>query len=697
MSPDGERDYITEPQVREATYSIPKFGYATSFTPSEFPITYARKLRNRFKNAEGGAEKRQGVSDDWGFQLGHAITGVHEHVSKSGAETLFVSGEGKVYKVDESAGTATSVYTGLDPVERVRSVQMGDKLIFWNGVDRNFYTDDAGATFQNLEPIMEVGTMAVGTTVAGFSDADVSNWITETNVEVNDLVYNRRAKAYGIITSVTTAKITHTEIRGLLGEGIGKPAGVSAQKAGDGYEILDLIELNVIPDASGEDDNVATATSGTSSTVVAVSGVDFSTTDIRKGDIIRNTTRSAVTDVTSVSANINITKVSGQSSGDSLLFFKSAMPISKHCHVHFGRLYHIDERDQTKIRISGRNNPTDMTEDAGTLDSITYDFGSQQPQGEILKAMGSFQRYFMAFGDKNVFAYSGTDPIGASAASIDFEPAGLFPYGVVSTYGVAGLGNDIVFVNNEGLQSVSLIDDASNLARNTLSDQLRTTLRSEIKAATEGNIQLVHYPRRSWLLMKVGSQIHCYNYTSFVGDPNRSLAKEPGSWALFDGKFARQNVYYVRRNGDLLCGGPEGRLYRADAGVFSDDGENYTTELGWPYLTLDEPKKTVRHKRGRFIKPLFDTGTAVSYTVRAEAGYDAESTDTITVTASGGGQPIGSAIIGSATIGGSSVTNKKHDLVWKGEVVKIDIETNDSEGPDVISKITLYGSMWGRR
>lgn len=678
--------------MREVTYSVPKLGYATSFTDSEFPITYARKLRNRFKNAEGGAEKRQGITELAGttdFQ----ITGIHEYVASDGTTTLFVSGGGNIHSVNESAGTTTQAHTGLDANARLRSVQMGDRLIFWNGVDRNFYTDDAGASFNELKALLETGLVSSSASATELTDTDVTNWIGGTSVGTNDLVYNRTKDAYGIITAVASAGVTHTRI-GPNSTGIGVAA--SAQEAGDGYEVTDLVELNIVPDSSGEKDNLATATSGTSTTVVAVSGTDFSATEIKVGDIIRNTAVSAgaVTRVTSVSANLVVTAVSGQSSGDTLQFFKSAMPISKYCHVHFGRLYHIDVREQTKLRISGPNNPTDMTQEAGTLDAITYDFGSQQPHGEILKALGSFQKFFMAFGGRNIFGFSGTDPIGSSP---DFEPEGLFPQGLVSTYAVEGLGNDIAFVNTEGLQSIALVDDASNLSRNALSDQVRTTLREKINEASEEDIQLVHYPRRSWLLLKVGTQLYCYNYSSIIGDPNRNITREPGSWQLFDGKFARQSVYFVRKNGDLLCAGPERKVYKADSGVFSDDGEIYTTELAWPYLSLDEPKKTVRHKRGRYIKPIVDTGSNITYTIRAEAGYDAESTDTITATVSGGGQPIGVAIVGASRIGGSSVTNKKHGLVWKGEVVGIEIETNDSEGPDVISKITLYASMWGRR
>uniref|UniRef100_UPI00190FAF14 hypothetical protein n=1 Tax=Klebsiella pneumoniae TaxID=573 RepID=UPI00190FAF14 len=89
--------------------------------------------------------------------------------------------------------------------------------------------------------------------------------------------------------------------------------------------------------AAGNLDNVATATTGTTTSVVAVSGVNFANTEIRTGDFVYNTTRAAVSIIGSVSANVNITKpISGQVSGDALAFFKSAMPIASWLHVHYG-------------------------------------------------------------------------------------------------------------------------------------------------------------------------------------------------------------------------------------------------------------------------------------------------------------------------------------------------------------------------
>lgn len=667
--------------MREVTYSVAARGLATSFAEAELPIQYAARFRNRFINVRGGAEKRQGISQRANtVPSGPNLTGLHELVKSNGTTLEFTSGNGTIYRRDGDDWVA--VKSGLDPAP-MESVQMGERLIFYNGVDRNFFTKD-GETFEDLLPIIAQGKTDGSANTTTISDADYSNWATGTDVATNDLVWNVTKDAYGAITAVTSAAITHTTI-GTGGDGIG--AADEDQSANDFYRILDMVELNIIP-TENDPDNIAVAASGASDIVVRVSAVDFSTTEIKTGDYIRNTTRGAVTRVTSVSADVNVVPVSGQIAGDSLVFLKSAMPITYGAHVHYGRLYMIDARDRQKVRISGANDPQDMTTDAGTLDSISFSFGDLQPQGDVLQWIDSFQRFFIMGGRRNIYAYAGTSPIGEDA---DFIPIGLFPQGSVSSNGSQSTGNDMTFVSPDGLQSFALIQDASNLQRANLSEQIKVTLREEIRNASD--IQLIHYPRRSWLLLKVGSQMYVYSYTVFIGDAD---GLETGAWHLFDGLFARQNAYMVNSEGDLVCCGANGKVYTFDQDTFTDDGQPYTTEYQTGWLSLEEPKKTRRRKALNYIRPILDAGGAVEYTIRAEAPFDATSTDSLIVSTSGATNSIGQGVIGDASIGGSSVLNDKYPLRVRGEVVRVSFETNDDQGPDVINRYTLFGSVHGR-
>ncbi len=684
--------------LKEASYQIARRGFATSFNESELPPDFALKFRNRFINQVGGAEKRRGIIAKGNDVPGAPdLTGVHELVRADGTAVLFVSGQGTIYRFDDPSYVAARA--GLDMAAVIRSVQIGDKLIFYNGVDRNTFTTD-GTAFDEQRPKIEVGSATAGTTSQAIADSDVDNWIVDTNVVVNDLVFNRTQNGFGVVTAVVTASVEHTTISSAA-TGIGLVTGI--QQVGDRYEMLDLVELNIIP-TDGDDDNVFIAAVGTSATGIVASAVsNFVATDVRVGDYARNTTRSAVTQVTAITtAGLRCVGITDQTNGDSIILLKSAMPITKKAHIHFGRMYMSDERDQRLVRITGAGNPFDLTTDAGTLDSSTFSFGELQPTGDAVVSMASFQRFFVITGRQNTYLYSGTDPIVDTSGASSFDIIGLFPHGTVSPDGLISIGNDVAFVSNDGVQTASLVSDSSTLGRANIADPIKTTIRDLITSTPEAEIIAFHYPKRSWLCIKLGSEIYVYNYTPYYGqDRLRSttrgdiLSTKDGSWSLFDGKFARQNVYFIRRDGTLLCAGAGGKVYEFDQG-FNDDGETYTTEYEAGWHTLDEPKRRVNIKKVGYVKLILDTADAIVYTVRGEGAFSVESSETVLVTADTS-QSIGVGIIGQATIGGSSIDNIKFPIRLRGEQFRLNIKTSDQSGPDIISRITYYATKHGKR
>lgn len=685
--------------LREASYQIARRGFATSFNESELPPDFALKFRNRFINQVGGAEKRQGISSKGNDVSGAPnLTGIHELVLADSTAVLFVSGQGTIYRFDDP--DYVSVQSGLDIAAVIRSVQIGDKLIFYNGLNRNIFTTD-GIVFDEQRAKIEVGAATADTDDSSIHDSDVDNWIVDTNVAVNDLVFNKTVNGFGVIAAVATASVAHTTISSAA-TGIGLVTGI--QQAGDRYEMLDLVELNVIP-TDGDDDNVFIAAVGASATGIVASAVnDWTATDVRLGDFIRNTTRAAVTEVTAITtAALRCVGITGQTDGDSIVLLKSAMPITKKAHIHFKRMYMSDERDQRLVRITGSGNPFDLTTDAGTLDSSTFSFGELQPTGDAVVSMASFQRFFVITGRQNTYLYSGTDPISDGTAVVDFDIIGLFPHGTVSPDGLISIGNDVAFISNDGVQTASLVSDSSTLGRANIADPIKTTIRDLISTTPEAEIIAFHYPKRSWLCIKIGSELYIYNYTPYYGqDRLRSstrgdiLSTKDGSWSLFDGKFARQNAYFIRRDGVLLCVGAGGRVYEFDQGGFDDDGETYTTEYETGWNTLDEPKKRVNIKKVSYIKLILDTAGAIVYTIHGEGAFSIESSETVLVTADTS-ESIGVGIIGETTIGGSSIDNIKFPMRLRGEQFRLNIKTSDQFGPDIISRITYYATKHGKR
>ncbi len=686
--------------VIETKYSPGRYGLGNEFAKSEIPIEYSYRLVNRFINLKGHAEKIQGL-DQLGSTISGAptITGLHEHIKNDGTVTLMASGNGTIWSVNETTGVWTQVLTGKDPSKRLNSVQMGEKLIFFNGSDRNFYTDDGGVTFSELRALMERGQgSSTSTSAGGLSDSNVTNWLTETFVTNNDLLYNSTLQAYGIVTSVAASNLQNTVI-GSAATGLGRSAVTvsGSQQAGDFYQIIDLVELNIIPQNNGLD-NFAAGTTGTSAAGVAVSGVDWTKTEILPGDYYYNTTRAAVAMVSAVTtAQLTGTSIVGQASGDSFQFFKSAMPVANWAHVHFGRAYYIDKRKPSQVRISGPNDPQDMTTFQRSLSSISQDYGAKQPQAETLLSLKTFQKYLVANGQRNIYYDDGITSIADTTAStVDFAPVGLFPQGGVSRYGLESIGGAMTSISNDGLRNVT--SSFTNLTFQTanISEAIKSDLKSQIvsKLTDPDEIWAVHYPRRNWLMCKVGDVIYNYNYTPSYID-GQIQPSQYGSWSIFNSKLAQQKCYFVRRNGDLICAGANGKVYNFEVGHYDDDGASIQTVIETGWLTMQEPQQSTQLKSGTYIRTQFEAGAPVRYTITATGDFSEISTDTAIVTADGVGE-VGFAQVGTSPIGGQRILDQKVPLRWKGKQFKIRVETDDTSGPDIITGFTVYGNILGK-
>lgn len=677
------------------TYRMPQMGLGTDFSEFDRPINFASTYTNRFRNITGGAERRPGmqVINSATVPTLPNLTRLHEYVDKVGNETLMASDDfGNIYRMDTSAWSVA--LTGKSAF-RMISAEANNKLIFVNGVDRNFYTQDGGVTFRELKALITQGTLAGGSNTTTVIDGNVSNWINATLVSNNDIVFNVTVSGFGLVTTVASASLTITAI-GAAGNGAGK-AGAD-QQPGDLYQLMDYVALNVIPDGFGGQADTGTAGVGTTTTVVTVSGVDFSTTEMRQDDFIYNATQGAIAHVGTVSANINLKEtIVGQSAGDALVFFKSAMPIASWIHVHYGRVAYLDARNNQRIVFSAPDDPQDVTTFQKTLDSTSFQFGTQQPEADTLLSMETFLSYFVASGKKNLFIYQGDTPIqDTSSTTVAFTPIAFYPNGIAGRFGLETNGGDLLHITVDGLQAISIGFNAFSVNQNNASVPILNTLRSSIQSQSNSdNIQLTYYPRRRWLLNKIGDQVYILNTQPSYDATGQQ--QQIASWHLYSGTWAQQNHYFVRRNGDLLACGANGGVYFMDASAATDLGQPIATDLTTAWVRLEEPQVTPRIKQGNYIRPIFESSPNVEYTISVVAGLDNYSSDSILVSAGGTGA-IGTAIIGIDPIGGGSFAQgNKYPLIWRGEQAQIEFTTQSSAPEDIITSYTLFGSIGGAR
>ncbi|NDD53715.1 hypothetical protein EBZ39_07525 [bacterium] len=677
--------------MQSISYTVPRNGMATDFARSEESLEYSPDLRNRFINITGAAERRRGFSRLLPQVPGSPnLTRFHEYIAEDGSIVNMASTDtGTLYRYNGT--TWTAVVTGKGN-GRILSIQSGNSMLFCNGTSRNFITKDGGLTFQDAVARIVEGKAAAGSNATTLQDSNVSNY-TNLFAANNDIVWNVTKNAYGAVTNIATATITHTSI-GTAGKGSG--AATSNQAPGDAYVLIDTVALNIIPVGTntGIFDNIATAGSGTNSTTIAVSGVNFSTTKIRVGDYIINTTQNAVMRVSAVGTNLTVPTVTGQTSGDSLVFLKDAMPISNYLHINWGRGYLFDVRDPNKIRITAKDDIQDLTTFQNTLDASAYNFGQLQPIGDTLISMTTYQRFLVVAGKRYVYVFSGVDPIQDTSTSVvSFAPVIVYPQGLVSRFGIISNGNELMFVNPDGLLNASVGSNNNSLVSGNLSEVIKSRVRSQIAQTAADDIQVIFYPRRNWMMFKIGGIIYNFNQTS-VANLDGTL-RSGGTWSYFDGTYANMNHYYVRQNGDLVACGSNGGVWLMDDG-FSDNGDIITTSMEFPYVRLEDPQRSVRIKSVKYIRFNFESGGSITYNIVANAGFDNLSKDTVSVTSTGGGV-IGQAVVGTTPIGGSGVQLAKTPLRVRGEEAKIIITSSSLSGPDVVSGFTLYGEVGGIR
>jgi hypothetical protein len=453
--------------------------------------------------------------------------------------------------------------------------------------------------------------------------------------------------------------------------------------------------------ASQDPDNVALAGNGTSATKTQVSAVggrvNFANTQTKVGDFLNNTTRNRIGRITKVSGNeLTHSSIAAQTSGDSLTFHKYAMPIASRAHVHYGRAYYVDARDQTKIRISGPNDPQDMTTDAGTLDSATFKSGGQSPGGDVVVGMGTFQKFFVFAGKRYVAMFSGISPIqDISTNTSDFKPESFFPQGLVSPDSLLTIGNDIVFLTPDGMQSATLAGAETLPTRQNLSDAMRSEIVAELDEIDAGKVLLVNYPRRNWVIAKVSSRLYCFNYSPNLGIQARGEGdvNQPGtrgSWHVIEGRMARMNDYFVRHDGNLVCCDSSGRVFEFDsADVYTDGGSalgTYTWRYQTAHLGMDEANKGLgrpsrRQKKGVSFMPTIQTSVQTTYQIRASAPYSQESGEFVTKVIDGSAVP---------------VQTPKIPLTWRGERVRIDLQ-GTAMGYDALTHYSIQYNAYGTR
>mgnify|MGYP001586510540 CR=1 FL=1 len=538
-------------------------GFADSRSHVSHGMGYSHNLDNLIISGMGVGENRQVINQILVSAFPNRVSSIHEHINAIGSSTYYAGANGQLFTITVASGAISQPVTatapsGYDAARRIRSVQMGNRMIFYNGTNRPFWTEN-GTTFEEQRALTGFGSATGITSALSLLDNGIVNWILEP-IAVNDIVYNRTENGFGVITAITTGRVDHTAISSAA-TGIGIITNISS--AGHAYEIIDTVALNVIPADGPLNDNVGLAGVATGAGQITVSGMtNWFATEVRVGDYVRNPTRSAITQVTAIaSATLGVNGITGQVCGDSLLFLKGAMPIPFFSHIFFDRMYSIDARDRSKIRVSTKDDPSDYTTAGGTLESMTIAAGNMAADAERFLQITSFRDNIVFGGEKNIIMFTGGDPIAdVSGAAIDFKISTIIPSGIVSQDSMTPVGNVLLFVSRDGVQAAGY-QITQQIAVSNITEQLAATTQADLNQAltvSAGRVRLVNYPRRQLAILKARTTANrVLNYT--IQSQYRGKATEASyimggraTWTTFTGQMAGTDAEMVDSQGRFL-------------------------------------------------------------------------------------------------------------------------------------------------
>jgi len=577
---------------------------------------HAITLDNIVIGVDGNGESRPVINQVLVSAFPARVTSIHEHINAAGSSRHYAGTQGRLYNMTVASGaisvptTATSfgsAAVGWDTARRIRSSQMGNRMIVYNGTNRPVWTED-GMTFDAQRALSGFGSATSNSSATSLRDAGITSWLLEP-VAIGDIVFNRTENGYGVITAIVTGALTHTNISSAA-TGIGTITNISS--AGHSYEIIDTVALNVLPADGPLSDNVGLAGATTGVGQVTVSGMtNWFATEIRIGDFIRNTTREAITQVTAIaSATLGINGIAAQVCGDSLIFFKDAFPVPHYSHTFFDRLYTIDARGRGKIRVSTKGDPSDYTAAGGTLKATTIEVGSFASEPENFQQIASFRNNIVFGGEKNTLMFQGGDPIvDVSGAETEFELVSIIPVGIRSQDSMVAAHEVLLLIGHDGIQAIGF-GQINQVETQNIASPLSLRMQAQVEEALDvsaGRVRLFHYPRRRMVILRAATDSN-FVYSHVVQAPFRRKAAESqyilaglGTWTSFTGQFAGADAEFVDSDGRMLV-------------AFTSGGVNFIGEF-------DAMRQTTAATPDRALNNMVWSTTLNNLNAKAKEGY----------------------------------------------------------------------------
>lgn len=309
-----------------------------------------------------------------------------------------------------------------------------------------------------------------------------------------------------------------------------------------------------------------------------------------------------------------------------------------------------------------------------TLDSFT-DWTSTGDEIPILHGKGPITA-IIPFGKVLVVAKADSITLITGSTPDDFAVQNLpGEVGIAGPHAWAPVGNDILFVSLEDVQSLVTVIDYANIKSNTVSRDIEPTLRDEVNPNRRRFIQCAYYPAKSqfWVVFA--------DRNSVIEDRALVLDAPLQGWSMADPLLGHTLATKRSTLGHrlLVSGGNDGFLRLLDTGE-TDDGKSITALFKTPHFDLGHPNQV----KGWRKLILFTKGRGANLLVDYEIDFQAAGSLSLSV--QGFGDPLGSGAgsfqLGSSQLGGGeSFQHHEALLTGSGHFISFEFTNTGANQP----------------
>jgi hypothetical protein len=199
------------------------------------------------------------------------------------------------------------------------------------------------------------------------------------------------------------------------------------------------------------------------------------------------------------------------------------------------------------------------------------------PNGDNIVALAAHNGFLIIFGRNNIAIYS--NPIDTGSLTLQDV---IYNVGCLARDSVQNTGNDIMFLSDGGVRSLSRIIQEKSLPMNDLSKNVRDDLMANVFSETDfGKIKSVYYDRDAIYLLSLPTSkfVYCFDTRAKLQDGSARVT-------IWDSLEPRS--FCVTQSKELLIGqtGYIGKYFG-----HSDNGNNYRLQYYTNYFDFDASTK----------------------------------------------------------------------------------------------------------